>query len=118
MSKPRSKVITVRVVGPLEPYAGQFMRLLAVRGYAPLTRVPHLQVMSHLSKWMAARQVAVAELTAARVEEYLEQRRGDGYAVFRTRTSLAPLLDVLAAAGAPLSEPAPSVSAVAVPLNG
>jgi integrase/recombinase XerD len=118
MSQPKSKVITVRVVGPLEPYAGQFMRLLAARGYAPLTRVPHLQVMSHLSKWMAARQVAVAELTAARVEEYLEQRRGDGYAVFRTRTSLAPLLDVLAAAGAPLSEPAPSVSAVDALLDG
>ncbi|MGH3516126.1 MAG: hypothetical protein ACRDQ7_01640 [Haloechinothrix sp.] len=41
MSKPKSNVITVRVVGPLEPYAGAFMRLLAARCYAPLTRVPH-----------------------------------------------------------------------------
>ena len=75
MSKPKSKVITVQVVGPLEPYAGQLMGVLAVRGYAPLTRVPHLQVMTHLSKWMAARQLAVAELTAAQVDEYLGQRR-------------------------------------------
>ena len=111
MSKPKSKVITVRVVGPLEPCAGAFMRLLAARGYAPLTRVPHLQVMTHLSKWMTAHQLAVAELTAARVDEYLGQRRGDGYAVFCTRTSLAPLLEVLAAAGAPLTEPDPPVSA-------
>lgn len=107
MSQPKSKVITVRVVGPLEPYAGQFMGLLADRGYTPLTRVPHLQVMTHLSKWMATRQLGVAELTAARVEEYLDQRRGDGYATFRTRTRLAPLLDVLLAVGAPVNEPGP-----------
>lgn len=118
MSKAKSKVITVRVVGPLEPSAGAFMMLLAARGYAPLTRVPHMQVMTHLSKWMAAHQLAVAELTAARVDEYLGQRRGDGYAVFRTRTSLAPLLEVLAAAGAPLNEPVPPFSAVEALLDG
>lgn len=105
MSKPKSKVITVRVVGPLEPYAGQVMMLLAARGYAPLTRVPHLQVMTHLSKWLAARGLGVAELSAALVDEYLDQRRGDGYASFRTRASLAPLLEVLIGAGAPLKEP-------------
>lgn len=118
MSKPKSKVITVQVVGPLKPYAGQLMELLAVRGYSPLTRVPHLQVMTHLSKWLAARQLAVAELTAARVDEYLGQRRGGGYVAFRTRTSLAPLLEVLASAGAPLDEPDPPVSAVDALLDG
>lgn len=112
MSRPKSKVITVRVVGPLEPYAEQFMGLLAARGYTPLTRVPRMQVMTHLSKWMAAHQLGVAQLSAARVEEYLVQRRSDGYAVFRTRASLGPLLEVLAAAGAPLREPGPPVSAV------
>jgi integrase/recombinase XerD len=104
MSKPKSKVITVRVVGPLEPYAGQFRSLLAARGYAPLTQVPHLQVMTHLSKWMATSQLTLVGLTGARVEEYLVQRR-DGHASFCTRASLAPLLEVLAAAGAPLNEP-------------
>lgn len=117
MSKPKSKVIEVRVVGPLEPYAGQFTSLLAARGYAPLTRVPHLQVMTHLSKWMAASQLAVAELTVARVEEYLGQRC-EGHAAFRTRASLAALLEVLAAAGAPLNEPDQPVSAVDALLEG
>jgi len=112
MSKPKSKVIRVRVVGPLEPYAQQLLRLLVARGYAPLTRVPHLQVMTHLSKWMATRQLGVAELSTARVDEYVGQRRGDGYAAFCTRTSLGPLLEVLAAAGAPLNEPDPPVTAV------
>lgn len=118
MSRPKSKVITVRVVGPLEPYAGQFAGQLADRGYTPLTRVPRLQVMTHLSKWMAAHQLGVAELSAARVEEYLGQRRSDGYALFCTRASLAPLLEVLAAAGAPLNEPDPPVSAVEALLDG
>jgi len=113
MSTPKSKVITVRVVGPLEPYAGEFMALLTARGYAPLTRVPHLQVMTHLSKWLAARELEVGMLTGMRVGEYLDQRRADGYASFCTRTSLAPLLDVLVTAGAPLTEPGPPpVSAV------
>jgi len=118
MSMPKSKVITVRVVGPLEPYAEQLRRLLADRGYAPLTRVPHLQVMTHLSKWLTARQLGVADLTPQRVDEYLRQRRGMGYATFCTRTSLAPLLEVLAAAGAPLNEPDPPVSAVEGLLDG
>ncbi len=118
MSEPKSKVVTVTVVGPLEPWAGQFRMLLAGRGYAPLTRVPHLQVMTHLSKWMATRRLRVAELSAARVDEYLDQRRGDGYVAFCTRSGLAPLLDVLVAAGAPLNEPDPPVSAVDALLNG
>ena len=54
MSKPKSRVITVRVVGPLAPYAGQFTSLLAERGYTPLSRVSQLQVMVHLSSGCAA----------------------------------------------------------------
>lgn len=117
MSRPKSKVVAVRVVGPLEPLAGEFTSLLIERGYTPLTRVRHLQVMTHLSKWMATRHLAVAELNPERVEEYLGQRRGDGYTSFRTRTRLAPLLEVLAAAGAPLEEPDPPVTAVEVLLG-
>ncbi len=118
MSKPKSKVITVRVVGPLEPYAGQFMSLLAARGYAPLTRVSHLQVMTHLSKWMATRQLTLEGLTSTRVEEYLDQRRGDGYSTFCSRASLTPLLDVLPLAGAPLSQPGRPASEADALLDG
>jgi hypothetical protein len=45
MSKPKSRVIAVRVVGPLAPYARQFASRLAERGYTPLSRVNQLQVM-------------------------------------------------------------------------
>ena len=52
MSRPRSKVVAVRVTGPLAPYAQQFRSLLAGRGFTPLSRVNQLRVMQHLSKWM------------------------------------------------------------------
>src|SRR5660398_231781 len=91
MSKPKSKAVRVRVVGALATYAGQLMGLLADRGYAPLARGPHVQVITHLSKWMATRRLAAAELTTARVDEYLGQRRSDGYAAFCTPVSYTHL---------------------------
>jgi len=102
MSKPKSKVITVRVVGPLAPYAPQFASLLAERGYTPLSRVNQLQVMVHLSKWLRARGLDVVDVTFALVDEYLAQRRAEGYVAFRSRSSLTQLLDELGSCGAPL----------------
>lgn len=65
MAKLKSKVVTVRVVGPLEPHASQLEVLLTERGYTPLTRVRHLQVMTHLSKWLRASGLGVGDLCAA-----------------------------------------------------
>lgn len=104
MAKPESKVVKVRVVGPLEPQAHRFESFLIERGYTPLTRVNHLQVMGHLSRWLDAQEVGLGGLTPAVVDEYLAGRRSDGYGAFCTRASLAPLLQVLAAAGALLAE--------------
>lgn len=70
MTKPKSKVITVHVTGPLAPYAQQFRSLLTQRGYTPLTRVSQLQVMVHLSKWLRAGELDAGDLTPARVDKY------------------------------------------------
>ena len=102
MSRPRSRVAAVHVVGPLAPLAPQFTQLLAERGYTPLSRVNQLRVMVHLSRWMQAGALDVADLTFERVDEYLTQRRIAGYGSFCSRASLARLLDLLAACGAPL----------------
>ena len=109
---PRSKTTlpTVRVTGPLAPYATEFIRGLTERGYAPATQIGHLQVMAHLSKWMQHRQLGVLDVNAELVEEYLTGRRAGGYSSFRTRSRLATLLAVLATGGAPLSS-APATSA-------
>jgi site-specific recombinase XerD len=118
MSKPKSKVITVRVVGPLAPYAPQFASLLAERGYTPLSRVNQLQVMVHLSKWLRARDLDVVDVTFALLDEYLAQRRAEGYVAFCSRSSLKQLLDELGSCGAPLVEPVPPASEVDTLLAG
>lgn len=118
MSKPRSKVVTVRVTGPLAPYAQQFRSLLAERGYTPLSRVSQLQVMVHLSKWMRTRGLDLGDLAPARIDEYLAQRRTDGYEAFCSRASVRQLLDVLVGHGAPLAEPARPDSELDVLLSG
>ena len=118
MSKPKSKVITVRVVGPLAPYAPQFASLLAERGYTPLSRVNQLQVMVHLSKWLRARDLDVVDVTFALLDEYLAQRRAERYVAFRSRSSLKQLLDELGSCGAPLVEPVPPASEVDTLLAG
>jgi len=102
MSSPKSKVITVHVVGPLAPYAQHATTLLTERGYSPLSRVRQLQVMVHLSKWLGSAGLDVGDLTFARVDEYLAQRRSAGYTSFCSRASLRQLLEALAGCGAPL----------------
>lgn len=102
MSSPKSKVITVHVVGPLAPYAQKFTALLAERGYTPLSRVNQLQVMAHLSKWLRSGGLDIGDLTFARVDEYLAHRRAAAYSSFCSWASLQQLLDALAGCGAPL----------------
>jgi integrase/recombinase XerD len=113
---PRSKntLPTVRVTGPLAPYVAEFTRGLTERGYAPATQIGHLQVMSHLSKWMQHRQLGVRDANDELVEEYLASRRAGGYSSFRTRSRLTQLLAVLAAAGAPVNS-APATAAGVAP---
>jgi hypothetical protein len=119
MGAPRSKVVTVHVTGPLAPLAAAFESMLSERGYTPLTRVRHLQVMVHLSRWLQTRQLDAAGLTGQRVEQYLDERRAAGYTAYCSRTSLSPLWELLALHGAPLgASPAGTVSHADVLLAG
>jgi len=107
------------VVGPLAPYAPRFTSLLAERGYTPLSRVRQLQVMVHLSKWLRGRDLDVVDVTFALVDEYLAQRRAEGYTAFCSRSSLKQLLDELVRCGAPLLvEPVLPASEVDILLAG
>jgi len=119
MAMPRSKVVIVHVTGPLAPYATEFESNLEDCGFTPLTRVRHLQVMVHLSRWLQARQLGVGELTCRRVEQYLAERRSAGYTAFCSRRSVAPLLGSLGSLGLlPDEEPGASESRVDVLVAG
>jgi len=85
----------VRVAGPLEPYAEGFRGELAGRGYSPGAAAVQLQLMAHLSGWLAGRGLDTAGLTPALVDAYLAERRRLGCASHWTRRALAPLLGFL-----------------------
>jgi site-specific recombinase XerD len=96
MPNPKSKVHEVRVPGPLAPFAAEFKLALLAMGYTPLSAVVQLRLMVHLSRWLERRQLSVAELSETRVDEYLAERRAEGYQERITRRGAAPLLSFLA----------------------
>jgi integrase/recombinase XerD len=85
----------VRVAGLLESYAEDFRDDLAGRGYSPDAAAVQLQVMGHLSGWLAGRGLGSTGLTPAVVDAYLAERRSLGGASHWTRRALAPLLGFL-----------------------
>ena len=63
MGKPKSRVCQAFVPGPLEQYAPGFRSWLLGKGYTPLTTVPQLQLMAHVSRWLEREGLTAAGLT-------------------------------------------------------
>jgi site-specific recombinase XerD len=99
----------VQVTGALERYARGFRVELARQGYAPDSAAQRMQLMACLSRWMAAEQFAVAELTPERAQQFVQWRRTAGYRHFRSPRGLVPLLTHLRALGAAPVPVAPPV---------
>lgn len=113
MNKPTPS--RVRVGGPLELYADGFRRDLASQGYSSSPASGHLQLMAHLSRWLADRDLTPGELTAAYVQQFLDGRRVSGRVHRRlTMRGLKPLLDYLGSVGA---VPAPTLPVPEGPLE-
>ena len=90
----------VRVIGPLEPYATGFRRELVRQGYTAHSASNQLQLMAHASRWLASSGFDAGDLTTpARVEEFLEARRAEGYTLWMSTKAMAPLLRYLRALG-------------------
>lgn len=112
MSKPTPS--RVRVEGPLEPYADGFRQELAGWGYSSSPAAGHLQLMAHLSRWMADHDLGAGELTVARVGQFLEYRRTIGRVHRRlTLRGVDPVLGYLRVLGV-VPEPEPEVAVGAV----
>ena len=96
----------VRVVGPLVPYAAGFRAELEGQGYRRNAVGNQLQLMAHVSRWLASEGLGVGDLTAERVEEFLAVRRAAGYRLWCSLKGVAPLLAHLDRAGVlPVSAP-------------
>jgi integrase/recombinase XerD len=89
----------VRVSGPLAEHAEGFRAMLAGRGYAPSSAAGQLQVMAHLSRWLAQQGRPAGDLAPAMVGRFLLARRAAGYRRWLSARGIAPLLEYLEAAG-------------------
>jgi integrase/recombinase XerD len=96
----------VLVSGPLLVFASGFGEDLARRGYRPGTAAKQLQLMAHMSRWLAGRGLEAGDLTAVRVEEFVAERRASGRCQLVSGKALCPPLDYLHGLGvAPAAEP-------------
>lgn len=102
----------VVVSGPLSVYASGFGEDLARRGYRS-GAVKQLQLMAHVSRWLAARGLEADDLTTARVDEFVAERRASGLAHLVSARALSSLLEYLRGLGiAPAAKVAAPVTAV------
>lgn len=109
MARPAGRVGRVSLAGPLAPFAEAYSVELLERGYTPLTMVNQLRQVAGLSRWIEAGGVSVAELSNARVEEFLACRRAAGWLrLGMSRPGLLCLLDVLDGLGVLAGKPAVS----------
>lgn len=95
----------VRVTGPLTPFVGGFAAELARQGYRPDAAASQLQLMAHLSRWLATQGWDAAMLTAPVMAEFLAARRAAGYRLWLSPKALAPLVGYLHGFGAIPSPP-------------
>lgn len=95
MGKPKSRVCNAIVPGQLEHYAPGFRSWLLDKGYTPLTTVPQLQLMAHVSRWLEREGLTAAGLTGQQAERFLAARRAAGGQRPRHPAGLRPLLDYL-----------------------
>jgi integrase/recombinase XerD len=100
MGRPASKVSRVQVTGPLGPFAAGFKARLRESGYTPLSTVNAMRLMAHLSRWLEASGLGVADLTSEQVDRYAAARRAEGRTSALLPRSVAPILAMLADAGA------------------
>ena len=99
MGKPKSRVCNAIVPGLLEQYAPGFRSWLLEQGYTPLTTVPQLQLMAHVSRWLEREGLTAAGLTGQQAGRFLAARRAAGGQRPRKPAGLRPLLDYLGGLG-------------------
>jgi site-specific recombinase XerD len=83
----------VRITGPLSPFAQAFATELARQGYRPNAAANQLQLIAHLSRWLAAKGMDVGNLSSAVLNEFLAARRAQRYTLWLSPKALMPFLD-------------------------
>jgi len=89
----------VRVTGPLAMYADGFRADLIAQGYAVEPANRNLRTLAHVSRWMDGQGLPAGQLSIARLEEFLEARRREGYHHALSIRAVMPLIGYLRRAG-------------------
>ena len=120
MARATSRVSRVLMTGPLAPFADVYRAELRERGYTVRSTVCELRQVARLSSWLAAQGLPAAELSGARVDEFLVWQRAEGrYRSQWSRSGLMCVLEVLRGLGElAADEPAAPSSPVEVLLAG
>src|ERR1700716_1932521 len=100
MARPTSRGSRGLMTGSVGPFADAYRVELRGRGYTVRSTVCELRRVARLSCWLAARGLTAAELSGARVDEFLVwQGGGGGYRSQWPRPGLRFLLDSLRGLG-------------------
>lgn len=89
----------VPVEGPLGPFVDGFVAYLVEQGHSHRSVLGHVRRVRHMSCWMTAEGLGVAQLTPMRVERFLAERRRQGQAVMISPRGSRPLLEYLEGLG-------------------
>jgi len=95
----------VRMTGPLIPFAKGFAAELAKQGYRPGAAANQLQLIAHLSRWLAANDVDAESLTTSVLDDFLVARCAQGYTLWLSPKALMPFLGYLRDIGYTIAEP-------------
>jgi hypothetical protein len=90
-----SDPLRVQLSGPLLVFAAGFLEELLGRGYRPGTAAKQLQLMAHLSRWMAAHRLKPGDLREIEIERFVQERRARGRVQLASARALVPLLAYL-----------------------
>lgn len=108
----------LEISGPLAPYAAGFTKWLGHKGYASTVVRTHQRRVIHLSEWMQAVGIGLAEFGPATVDAFIAAQRTTGRFPGWKAGSWAALLEYLRSMGVPLVDPpAPAVTAADVLLT-
>jgi site-specific recombinase XerD len=87
-------------------FADGFREHLAEKGYTLRTKRELLQLLAHISRWMEFQELEVGALTSAVAEEFILERRRQGYRSSISMKSPSRVLGYLESVGAlPVDEP-------------
>ena len=96
----------VRISGVLQPFAVGFAAELARQGYTPRSLQTQLYLMAHVSRWLHAKDLDIADLPA-QTQPFPQARQEAGYKQHLTGKALRPLLTYLRDQGAVPVAPTP-----------